>query len=62
MTVTRLHLLAGVFVLVWSSGYVAAALVVDGNPPLAVTFWRFVVAGAVLALVARLRREAHAAG
>jgi drug/metabolite transporter (DMT)-like permease len=50
-------MLACAFVLVWSSGYVSGALAVDRNPPLAVTFWRFVVAGIALAVVARLRHE-----
>lgn len=45
------------FVLVWSSGYVVGALATQVIPPLAVTLWRFGVAAAVLAVIARVRRE-----
>jgi drug/metabolite transporter (DMT)-like permease len=53
----RLRVLSGAFVLVWSSGYVAAGLAVRDIAPLAITFWRFVAAAALLAVVAAVRRE-----
>lgn len=45
------------FILIWSSGYVVGALATEVMPPLTVTLWRFVVAGAVLAALALYRRE-----
>ena len=45
------------FVLVWSSGYLVGALATAVIAPLTVTFWRFVLAAAVLAAIARWRHE-----
>ena len=45
------------FVLVWSSGYLVGALATAVIAPLTVTFWRFVLAAAVLAGIARWRHE-----
>ncbi|WP_433338721.1 DMT family transporter [Spirillospora sp. CA-294931] len=45
-----------VFVLVWSSGFVAGAIGVDAAPPLLLMFARFAVAGVALAAFAALVR------
>jgi drug/metabolite transporter (DMT)-like permease len=45
------------FVLIWSSGYVVGALATQVIAPLAVTLWRFVLATAILTVVAVIRRE-----
>jgi drug/metabolite transporter (DMT)-like permease len=45
------------FVLVWSSGYVVGALATRHSAPLAITLWRFVIAAAVLGVLAWWRRE-----
>src|SRR3954447_18012280 len=45
------------FVLVWSSGYVVGSLATRHSAPLAITFWRFVVAAIALGLLARWRGE-----
>jgi drug/metabolite transporter (DMT)-like permease len=50
-------LLAPVFVLVWSSGYVVGSLATQVIAPLTVTLWRFAVAALVLAGIAVLRHE-----
>ena len=52
------HKLSILFVLIWSSAYVAGALCTGMIAPLTVTLWRFVVASALLGLVAWYRREA----
>jgi drug/metabolite transporter (DMT)-like permease len=53
----QLRILSVTFVLVWSSGYVAAGLAVRDIAPLAITFWRFLVAATLLGVVALLRHE-----
>ena len=53
----RIDVLGIVFVLVWSSGFVVGALATERIAPLAVTLWRFVVAAAVLAVIAARRGE-----
>ena len=53
----NLPALSAAFVLVWSSGYVAAGLAVRHIAPLAITFWRFVAAALLLGVVALSRRE-----
>ena len=45
------------FVLLWSSGYVVGALATEVIAPLTVTMWRFAGAAAVLAVIARYRKE-----
>lgn len=57
MKALRVDLLAGGFVLLWSSGYVVGALATRDVAPLALTLWRFVVAAVVLAALAGWRRE-----
>jgi drug/metabolite transporter (DMT)-like permease len=47
----------GVFVLVWSSGYVVGALGTEVVAPETITLWRFLGAAAVLAVIAGVRRE-----
>lgn len=51
------HSLPVAFVALWSSAYVAGAVAVPAIAPLTVTLWRFVIAGALLALIAWRRRE-----
>ena len=46
-----------VFVLVWSSAYVAGSMATASIAPLTVTLWRFAVAAALLGLIAWLRHE-----
>jgi drug/metabolite transporter (DMT)-like permease len=58
----RVDPLAPAFVLLWSSGYVVGALATEVMAPLAVTLWRFAVAAAVLAAVARVRGESRPHG
>jgi drug/metabolite transporter (DMT)-like permease len=53
----RIEVYGIAFVLVWSSGYVFGALATQVIAPLAVTMWRFLVAAAVLAAIAWVRRE-----
>ncbi len=45
------------FVLVWSSGYLVGSLATAVMAPLTVTLWRFVLAAAVLAMIAFARHE-----
>jgi drug/metabolite transporter (DMT)-like permease len=45
----RSALLGAAFVLIWSNGYVVGSIASHAAPPLAVTFWRLVLAGAILA-------------
>ena len=42
--------LGPVFVLLWSSGYMAGTLATRGTPPFALTVWRFLLAAVLLAL------------
>ena len=44
--------LGPVFVLLWSSGYMAGTLATRGTPPFALTVWRFLLAALLLAGVA----------
>ncbi len=53
----RLETFSIAFVLVWSSGYVFGALATQVIAPLTVTMWRFLLAAAVLGVIAALRRE-----
>jgi drug/metabolite transporter (DMT)-like permease len=46
-----------VFVLIWSSAYIAGAVATPAIAPLAVTLWRFALAALVLALIAWRRQE-----
>jgi drug/metabolite transporter (DMT)-like permease len=48
--------LGPVFVLLWSSGYLAGSLATRAVPPFALTVWRFLLAAALLAGVAVLTR------
>lgn len=50
-------LVPGVFILVWSSGYVVGALGTEVVAPEAITLWRFVGAAVLLAVIAVVRRE-----
>ena len=50
-------LIPGVFILVWSSGYVVGALGTEVVAPETITLWRFVGAAALLAVIAGVRRE-----
>lgn len=43
------RLLRPLFVLLWTTGYMAGTLATSSAPPLALTVWRFVLAGALLA-------------
>lgn len=52
------------FVLVWTSGYVVGSIAAKAAPPLAVTFWRILLAGALLGALgllrgARVPRDTH---
>jgi drug/metabolite transporter (DMT)-like permease len=49
--------LPAAFVLLWSSAYIAGAIATPAIAPLTVTLWRFVIAGALLALIAWRRHE-----
>lgn len=53
----RMDRLAILFILVWSSGYVVGSIATQVIAPLSVTLWRFVVAAAVLGMIARMRGE-----
>jgi len=44
------------FVLVWSSGYIAGPYGVEGMQPLSLVGWRFVLAAAIVAVLARVLR------
>jgi drug/metabolite transporter (DMT)-like permease len=57
MKALRLDLLGTLFVLVWASGYVVGSLATEVVAPLTLCLWRFVVAAALLALVAVVRHE-----
>ncbi|MEV6962850.1 DMT family transporter [Streptomyces sp. NPDC051207] len=46
-----------VFVLLWSSAFIAAVLGTDAAPPLLLTFARFAVAGVLLAVIAAVSRS-----
>jgi len=50
------RLLGPLFVLLWSSGYLVGAVGARQVPPLALTTWRFLLAGVLLALVALVTR------
>ena len=45
----RLDAAGMLFVLIWASGYVVGSIAAKAAPPLAVTFWRIAIGGAVLA-------------
>lgn len=47
---------AAAFVLVWSSGYIAGPYGVEGMKPLSLVGWRFVLAAAIVAVLARVLR------
>lgn len=47
---------AAAFVLVWSSGYIAGPYGVDGMKPLSLVAWRFILAAAIVAVLARVLR------
>jgi drug/metabolite transporter (DMT)-like permease len=47
---------AAAFVLVWSSGYIAGPYGVDGMKPLSLVAWRFILAAAIVAVLARALR------
>ena len=49
--------LPAAFVLLWSSAYIAGAVATPAIAPLAVTLWRFLIAGGLLALIAWQRHE-----
>jgi drug/metabolite transporter (DMT)-like permease len=49
--------LPALFVLVWSSGYIAGSIVTRVIPALTVTLWRFALAALVLGVIAWRRRE-----
>ncbi len=44
------------FVLVWSSGYIAGPYGVEGMRPLSLVAWRFILAAAIVAVLARVLR------
>lgn len=50
------RLLRPLFVLLWTTGYLAGTLGTSSAPPLALTLWRFVLAGALLAGLALATR------
>ena len=50
------ELLAPVFVLIWSSGYVVGSIATEHAPALAIIFWRLIIGGALLAAISRLPR------
>jgi drug/metabolite transporter (DMT)-like permease len=50
------HVLPALFVLLWSSAFVAAVIGLGAAPPLLLTFARFVTAGVLLALLAVVTR------
>lgn len=50
------------FILIWSSGYIVGSIATEVIAPLTVTLWRFVVAAAALAMIARVRGEAWPRG
>jgi drug/metabolite transporter (DMT)-like permease len=54
--------LSALFVVVWSSGYVVAVLATQDAAPLAITFWRFLVAAGLLAALACSRGVAWPRG
>ncbi len=47
---------AAAFVLVWSSGYIAGPYGVQGMSPLSLVAWRFILAAAIVAVLARVLR------
>jgi drug/metabolite transporter (DMT)-like permease len=47
---------AAAFVLVWSSGYIAGPYGVEGMEPLSLVAWRFILAAAIVAVLARVLR------
>ncbi|ADD41276.1 DMT family transporter [Stackebrandtia nassauensis] len=49
-------LLSGVFILMWTSGFIVGPIGVSLAPPLALTFWRFVMAATVMVLVSLVTR------
>jgi drug/metabolite transporter (DMT)-like permease len=51
----RPPVLGPAFVLIWSSGYIVGAIASRAAAPLAVTFWRLLVAGVILAVLALVR-------
>jgi drug/metabolite transporter (DMT)-like permease len=50
------------FVAVWSSGYIGGSVAASAIAPLTANLWRFLLGGAVLAVIARLRHEAWPRG
>jgi drug/metabolite transporter (DMT)-like permease len=50
------------FVLLWSSAYIAGAVATPAIAPLAVTLWRFLIAGSLLAVIAWRRHERWPSG
>ena len=48
--------LGPLFVLLWSSGYLAAAVATRAAPPFALTVWRFLLAGLLLVGIAVVTR------
>ena len=52
----RSTVLSAGFVLIWSNGYVLGSIAANAAPALAVTFWRLLLAGAVLGVLAGRRR------
>jgi len=48
--------LSAVFVVLWTSGFIAGPIGVAAAPPLALTFWRFALAAVVLSVVAVVTR------
>ena len=56
-TGTRMPVLpAAGFVLIWSSGYIAGPYGVRGMEPLSLVAWRFILAAAIVAVLARVLR------
>jgi drug/metabolite transporter (DMT)-like permease len=56
------HSLPALFVLIWSSAYIAGAVATPAIAPLAVTLWRFTLAALVLVLIAWRRHERWPSG
>src|SRR4051812_49545009 len=52
----RSTVLSAGFVLIWSNGCVLGSIAANAAPALAVTFWRLLLAGAVLGVFAGRRR------
>jgi drug/metabolite transporter (DMT)-like permease len=56
ITMTRSTALGGAFVLIWSSGYVVGSIASRAAAPLAITFWRLLLAGTILTALAFAKR------